>query len=172
MRIKATWYSLKRFIQQLLGVRRAIPDELDRFVRGVADDSELIFRAFAPRESGRLHRGIRAIVQGNVALVQAHARNPRTGYDYVRVTRIGHFTARITPRADRRPASVVETQNPRQRGGQAALRFTAGGQVLYRRSVRGFKPASDWASDAMPQIQMVASDAAEDAGRRIVTRFG
>lgn len=170
-KFNARFADARRLIYSILGIRYRIPGEIEKAVGGVADDAELIFQAFAPRASGRLARGIRAIKAGKVALVFVRARDPRTGYDYVAVTRFGHRRSRIRPRSDRAPASVVATGSGRATGGQAALRFTMGGRVLYRRSVRGFKPRGDWAEKAEPQIQVILGDAASELGQDIAVKW-
>lgn len=169
---RAYFVNAGRLVARILGLQRMIPGEIERGVRGLADDSELIFQSFAPRQSGRLARGIRAIVSGKHAIITAFARTPTTGYDYVGVTRFGHRQARIRPRSDRRPASVSATGRPRATGGRASLRFTMGGRVLYRKSVRGFRPKGDWAELARPNIEAAADDAAREIGERVAVRWG
>lgn len=143
---------------------------LNETMRGVGEDAELIFQAHALYQSGRMARGIKSEVQPNQVVVTAVARDPQTGYDYVGVTRFGHRKAYIEPRADRARATVMLTGSRRGtvRRGNASLRFVIGGRVLYRRRVRGFHPAVDWAETAMPQVNQAAEHAMKTLGHRIV----
>lgn len=140
--------------------------------RALGDKAELIFAAYALKgRTGRLARGIVARDLGGVVQVEAHARNPLSGFDYVGVTRFGHRVARIVPRTDRGSASVVATGRSRRRGAHAALRIPLGGGVIYRRSVRGFHPAQDWSERAIPQIRAEAKRSAERLGRKVASRI-
>jgi hypothetical protein len=147
------------------------PNELDRVlfdaIRGVGDDAELAFAAHARHASGRMARGVKAHTRGQVVEVVVFARNPIGGYDYVGVTRFGHKTEFITPRADRHVAYVIDTKRKRQRGRRATLRFVIGGRVFYRQKVKAFHPDHDWAEDAMPQVRDSADRAMQRIKRKI-----
>lgn len=147
------------------------PNDLDRILleemRGVGQDAELAFAAHARHKSGRMARNVKAHVVGRNVEVTVFAQDPLTGYDYVGVTRFGHKVEFITPRADRRPASVLATGRRRQTGHRAMLRFVINGRVFYRSRVRGFHPDHDWAEDAMPEIQASADRAMVRIGQRI-----
>ena len=152
-------------------------NEFDRLYRNalleVAHRAEVVYAAHAPHATGRLGRGIKTVPFGGQFLVIAEAKNPTSGYDYVAVTRFGHKQARIYPRADRRKASVVATGNKRRKGGGAALAFRVGGvggvggKMIFRRSVKGFHPTSDWATDAGPEINQESELVARELGHRI-----
>jgi len=149
-----------------------IRSDVDEAKRELGDIAELIYNAHAPHKSGRLGRGIVARDLGAVVQVEAHARNPASGYDYVGVTRFGHRVARIYPRSRfARRASVVATRNERGRGRRAALRIPMGGGVIYRASVRGYHPTSDWADRALPQIEAEARKVAERLGEKVASRI-
>src|SRR4051794_9873618 len=85
--------------------------------RNVGDDAELIYQEAAPHRSGRLARGIRAISVGDEVVVSAVAVDPKTGFDYVAVSRFGHRKNVIRP--------VTKSGQPRK--ARRTLR-TAGGQ--------------------------------------------
>jgi hypothetical protein len=153
-------------LQRILG-----GDELHKLVLGVQDeiaaDAEIVFASYALHRTGRMGRGIHTVKDGDDLIVEVEARNPETGFDYVRITRFGHRTFRIVPR---RPfaASVVATRRGRSRGHQAALRWVqTDGTTIYRRSSRGFHPAKDWAHDALPQIKVRAQRRMGTLARRV-----
>ena len=151
----------------VLGRMRArLGPQLDRELDALGEDAEMIFAAFAPSKSGRLARGIVATRAGRMVVVRSTARDPSSGYEYTGVTRFGHRAAYIYPKA-RRSASVVATRGERARGRRAALRFTLGGRVVYASRVRGYRPASDWATDALPAVEQAADAAAGRLGRRV-----
>jgi hypothetical protein len=148
--------------------------------REIARDAVSAYRVAAPRRTGNLRRGIgtAAEIRGGreVITVGGDARDPLTGYDYFDVTRFGHRVARIYPRLDRAPATVLATRRARATNtfspihgvrGNAALRFVIGGRVLYRRWTRGYHPARDWAENADPAIE----SAADEAERRLAERL-
>lgn len=149
---------------------------VDDAVSEVGTAAENAYRTHARRRTGAMARSIGRARAGRTLVVGANASDPRTGFDYLPITRHGHRVAYIYPRLDRAPASVVATRRPRAVNtfspvhglrGNAALRFVVGGRVLYRRRVRGFRPAVDWAELADPAID-AALDAAEQAVLRRV----
>lgn len=125
-------------------------------VRAVGGVAESQYRQRAPSRSGLLKSSIARVEIGRASrttvVVGANARDPQTGFDYVPVTRFGHRVARIYPRVDRAAATVVSTRQPRLMNGRGFLRFSVGGEVFFRRSVRGYHPAVDWATLADPVI--------------------
>lgn len=163
-------------------VLQRIARELGRYNHDVRElreavgaDAEIIFQAHAPKgRSGRLSRGIRARSHGSDVVIEAHARDPETGFDYVRVSRFGHTVRRIYAGAVARSLS-------------SPARFTAAGGVRSRplkgaqalntpfglfASVRGFHPKVDWAEAAYHEVQEVAGEHMEAFGRGIVRRIG
>lgn len=154
-----------------LGQRIIGSDELDRLVmkaqQELADDAEIIFSSFALHRSGRMGRNIHTIQSGRTLTVQVEARDPLTGFDYVRITRFGHKTFRIVPKA-RSAATVIATGKKRAKGRRASLRWVQlGGGVIYRRSSRGFHPVKDWATEALPEIRKAAHKSLSVLGKRI-----
>lgn len=139
-------------ILRLVNVGQVMEREHQRTVREVGEDAELIFAAHALRDTGRLARGIRSRAAGKNALVTAHAREPKSGYDYVGVTRFGHR------------ASVIHGRPIL--GGRNA-RFTTKYRGFIARRVKGFKPSEDWAERAHPEIRVAANAAMRELGRRI-----
>lgn len=129
----------------------SVEPETRQAVREAAEESVFIFRVKAPRRTGRLRKGIRASVQGDTATITAHARS-RTGFDYVGVTRFGRRA--ITARRGH------------------ALRFVVGGRVLFRKSVKAYRPAGDWRDKALPAAERTVAAAGARAGARIVARVG
>lgn len=138
-------------------------------VEEVAETAARLYRQEASRISSRVASGISVKQDGKTLVVRASAKDPDTGYDYVGVTRFGHRKERIYP-ARRRPASVVSTGKKRGKGKRAALRFEINGQVLYRASVKGFKPAGDWAARAHPLVEQEARRQLSTIGRRLAVR--
>lgn len=149
--------------------------------RELGKAAEVVFGAYVPVKSGRALRGISSDAEGDAVIVKDVARNPQSGFDYIRITRFGHNVARIFPTHRSSGAHIIATK--RRRGGetlthgydsftsQAALRFTIGGRVLYRHSVAGYHPASDWATDALPEVEVEAQAVATRLGRKIESRF-
>jgi hypothetical protein len=134
--------------------------------RGVAAEGEGALKRFAPTRTHLLRSSIARVEIGRgsrtTVVVGANATDPLTGFDYVPVTRFGHRVARIYPRVDRAPATVVASGRPRLGGGRGALRFVIGGEVFFRHSVRGYHPAVDWVSQADPVIDAaIASQSAQ-----------
>lgn len=126
--------------------------DMNRTVGEIADDAVIIYQGFAPKRRGRLIRGIKARVVGSTAFIEAHAVNKKTGYDYVGVTRFGHRVDKIVP---------IKAK---------ALGPIPG--IGFRKSVKGFKPASDWAEDAWPEIKAEAETAMEKLGREFLVNIG
>ena len=124
--------------------------EMARTTRFIAGFAAPMYRSAAPKDTGRLRRGIRAESRNGDGVVTVDARSDK-GFDYVPVTRWGHRKDVIRP---------VNGQ---------ALRFTIGGRVLYRASVRGYKPTRDWVEVAAKKVEPVVD---RYAGRfaREVTR--
>lgn len=154
-----------------LGRRILSPGELDREVmraqRELADDAEIIFASFALFQTGRMARNIHTVQDGKELTIETEARDPQTGFDYVRITRFGHRTYRIVPKA-RAVADVLATGRRRKKGHRAMLRWVqTDGNVIYRHSTRGFHPVKDWASEALPEIRTRAQSRMGTLARRI-----
>lgn len=141
--------------------------ELIRTQRELAADAEIVFASFALHRTGRMGRNIHTVHAGMSFEIVTEARNPETGFDYVRITRFGHRTYRIVPK---RPfaASVVATHGKRSKGRIAALRWVAtDNTVIYRHSSKGFHPVRDWAAEAIPEIKVFADRRMKGLARRI-----
>jgi hypothetical protein len=147
--------------------------EVQQSQREMADDAEIIFAAYAPKgASSRVARSIHTTQFGWALEVVADAKNPLTGYAYVGVTRFGHKMQYIYPRKDRRASRVLSTRRARQRGTQAALRLELGpGLVIFRRRIKAYRPAVDWADEAMPSIRREAETVGRRLGERLMVRF-
>lgn len=150
-----------------LGVARELDREVEKAKAELGRDAEPVFASHALRLTGRLARGIRAQVEGDQVLITAEAQDPETGFDYVKVTRFGQKKAKIRPTRRKAAASVISTRSGRSAGRRAALRLSIGGRVVYRRSVKAFRPRSDWAEDALPSVHRKASAASTRLGRRV-----
>jgi hypothetical protein len=145
--------------------------ELDKRVGNVAVDATVIFAGFAPKRTRRLVRGIRQRQSGSVAIVTVDAKNPKTGYDYVGVTRFGHRVARIFPKhspKEGRYIAPLPGVGPRWVKKAAALGPIPG--IGFRRSVRGFKPAGDWRDRALPTIQAESEREMAVLGQEFIAR--
>jgi hypothetical protein len=140
----------------------------DEALTGLADDAEIIFASFAPHRTGQEARNIHTVKDGKGLTVEVEARNPTTGYDYVGVTRFGTRSYHITPVGWRGTAAVIATGRKRQRlRSTSALRFVIGGMVLFRKSTKGYHPATDWVEDAMPTIKGAADRRLEKVAKQI-----
>lgn len=166
--IKAEFIGARRAAQNYTQAASSLSGLLKETEGKVAGQAEVIFSAFAPVRSGVLARGIQAVSTGTGSIVKAVARNPIDGYDYVGVTRFGHKKGRITAKSDRKKASVIQTGQARRGRVGGKLRFPLGGQIMYRSSVRGFKPTGDWTQQALPAIKEAADREMENLGRGLV----
>jgi hypothetical protein len=77
----------------------------------------------------------------------------REGFHYTRITRFGHRVSRIYAR------------------NAQALRFTIGGRTIFRRSVRGYHPTSDWVQGAVPRARHEVASSASYVGRTVAGRI-
>jgi hypothetical protein len=141
--------------------------------RRLGKAAEVAFAAWVPIRSGRALRGINSELGGSVVTVTDYASNPQSGYDYIGVTRFGHGIIR-PKRAF--AAFNLHTKKPRSyhgpRSGHApVLRFTVAGRVVFTPFVRAWKPASDWVTDALPEVEAQAQGVATALGRKIESRF-
>lgn len=139
----------------LQGASADLRAEMRRLREDVAGASELIFASHALVRSGRMARGITSRAVGDTMLVTAHAANPQTGYDYVGTTRWGHRVRWIVPTR----AKMLRFQ-PRK-----------GGAFIFRARVRGFRPKSDWATDALPEVRAEADRQLASFGRGFTARI-
>lgn len=122
----------------LAGVRRRLARTTQSTPSQAARDVVPVYRRVAPKRSGRLAAQIHAQDNEVLSTVRSAA-----GYPYTGVTRFGHRPAvpdRIDPKRGR------------------ALRFTIGGRVVYRASVRRYHPAVDWATRGLPDAERIATD--------------
>lgn len=164
-----TTRSGRKFAQMASG----LPIEVQLAANEIGDDSELLLQAHALKGvSTRLAREIKSVhMSPGVIEVQSNAKNPETGYAYTGVTRFGHRRMWIEPKR-RNSASVITTRKSRGRGRRANLRLDfGGGEILFRRKVRAYRPSHDWVQDAMPQIKSNAHRIAITLAKRIVSRF-
>lgn len=153
----------------------AVANEMERELRDlveeVGDDAEIIFAAHALKKTGRMSRGVRSIPRGTTATVQVHAKDPNSGFDYVAVTRFGHRKAFIEPKhAVRNPGRYIAPipgVGPRWVSKRAALKTPFG----FFARVRGFKPKSDWAQAAIPEVQRNAQQTISRLGLKITARL-
>lgn len=154
-------------LRRFLIAASLLPSDTMDAQRHLGKESEVIFGAHVPIRSGRALRGISSDALGAGVTVTDFAKNPETGYDYIGVTRFGHRVARIFPKHSASNASTLASGKRKQ----GALRFSIGGRVLYRASVAGYHPASDWARDALPEVEVAAQGVATRLGRKIESRF-
>jgi hypothetical protein len=163
--IKARPVGAERVIRRFLTAADRLKEDTLEGQRELGRLSEVVFAAHAPHRSGRLIRGISSLVLGGRVIVKDEARNPETGYDYVGVTRFGHKVARIYPK--HAAASSLATGKAKK----GALRIPMGGGFIFRASVAGYHPGSDWADEALPEVRSQAQVVATRLGRRIEARF-
>lgn len=157
-------------------VGRMIDKGMDVSARAVGDDAELIYQAAAPRRSGRLARGIRAIPAGDTVIVTAEAVDPKSGFDYVAVSRFGHRKRIIRPVNRSGRARKARTVSRSARGtfvtrGRAALVFQSRGKTWKLASVKGFRPLNDWVEGALPDIRSAADTEMDKTGNEIAVRW-
>ena len=149
-------------------VKRVV-DNFSESARNIGDDAELILQARAPRRSGRLARGIRAVSTGEQVFVTAVAVDPKSQYDYVAVTRFGHRKDRIYPVNKRGKVRKSRSRKLTKAGvrRQGTLVFESRGKKWFFHSVRGFKPAGDWVERAWPEIQVSVATELKKTGNQI-----
>lgn len=145
--------------------RRVQPALMSEFRGPLAAILESQMKRFAPRgkkprsvkPGPRLRETINVRVHSRGGWITATARSeavdPFSRYHYTGVTRFGHRTAIIRPKAGRR---FLVFWAPHA-GREVAVRF-----------VRGYRPAGDWASRAFVAVDRAAAQSAERIGRRIV----
>lgn len=148
-----------------------ISGHTEYMLKKMRPEAEDAFRIYAPEDSGRLLQGIRGIIFGRQELiVTVRAEDPETGFDYVDVTRFGHRVDRIYAGQKGRSATsparftVRGTERITPLRGARALKTKLG----FFRSVRGFKPAHDWAEPAFDLIEQLGARNLEALGRGIV----
>jgi hypothetical protein len=156
-------------------------DELDQVMNSVAKDAQEVYRKHAPRRSGRLQRGIRVVPAGESIVLTAKAVDPQSGYDYVAVSRLGHRKRYIFPvhksgRKAGQPRSALSSRRGKSgqfiTRGPGYLKFRSRGKLWYLIAVRGFRPKSDWAKDAAPEVKAIADAGMKRTGNKITTRWG
>jgi hypothetical protein len=149
VRVTGTERQQRRFTAAI----QIVDDELRNALKELGDTAELIFASYALHRTGRMARGIVSRAFGDRVIVEAHARNPETGYDYVGVTRFGHKVSIIRPKRAK------------------ALRIPLAGGTIFRKFSRGFHPATDWAEDALPEIETEAEAVAFRLGKTLEARI-
>lgn len=176
--ISASADGAKEQAKRARNVNKLIDEAALQSLAAVGADAELIYQAHAPRRSGRLARGIRAVpVAVDQVAVSAVAIDPKTQFDYVAVTRFGHQKRVIVPvgkggRA-RKSRSVVRSatgQFTKRSGGR--LVFTSRGRLWRLASVKGFRPKSDWVENAYPEIAQIADNEMRKTADKIAVTWG
>lgn len=163
--IKAKPLGVTAALRRFLTASERMDDQTLDAQRELGRRAEVIYGAHAPHRTGRLIRGISSSALGGSVIVKAIAKNPASGFDYVRITRFGHAVARIYPKDT--GARVLATGKARA----GALKFTIGGRTIFASSVAGYHPASDWAQDAFPEVSSAARTVAGRLGHRIEASF-
>jgi hypothetical protein len=128
---------------------------LDEFAGNLAPTLTRIARDFAPHDSGRLERGIKAEVRsagGRITLNLLSTAVSDTGFPYTQVTRKGH--REIRP----------------QRAKVLAWRGRGGG-FTFATFVRAWKPDGDWVQKAEGSWEQEIDRSADRIGRQVVTRL-
>jgi hypothetical protein len=118
-----------------------------------------IGREFAPEDSGALKKELTAPVSSRGGTVRINLRSPvkdpESGYAYTGVTRFGHRKKILTP----------------TRSERFQFYSKVAGRQISPKSVRGYKPETDWVDDAYPEMVTVLDDSAEEIGRNIEDRI-
>lgn len=131
--------------------------ELRRTIDETADDAIIVYQAHAPRRSGRLARGIfRKGLVGGGEEIGARAVDPRSGFDYVAVSRFGHVKKVIKPKP---PRKYLEPHMGRNR----SITFLT-------KSVKGFTPKGDWVDKARHEVEAEAARNMRRFGTRMNVR--
>lgn len=156
--------------------QRAIGESVRRVTRA----HEKLLKAHSP--SRRIARTIQAHPDesrpGRVAFnIVIEAHDPDTGYNILPITRFGHRTKIIRPRADRGRATVIATSAPRGPEGdfpgekkQTALAFRdRHGRLIFRHYVKGVTHPTDWVAEAFREGKPVVKAEAARLGRQIVS---
>lgn len=139
--------------------RKIQPLILEEFRGHLAPALTRIARNFAPHDTGRLERGLKALVTsggGRVTVTLISTAVSDDGYPYTDVTRFGHRVDRIYP---------VHAK---------ALRLPAPGRgpgFIFRAWVRGYHPAADWVDTASGAWEQEMDRAEARLGRAIDTRL-
>jgi hypothetical protein len=165
--LKARSLGVESVLRRFLVAASLLPTDTLDAQRELGKVAEVVFGAYVPVRSGRALRGISSDVLGAGVTVTDVAKNPESGYDYIGVTRFGHAVARIFAKHSAKATSVLASGKRRM----GALKLTIGGRTIYRMSVAGYHPASDWARDALPEVQVAAQGVATRLGRTIESRF-
>lgn len=138
---------------------------LDKALENSAEQAVTNFQTHAPELTRRLKRGITARPTATGFTVSVEAVDPETGYDYVGVTRFGHRVRRIRPVAG-------HTKSGKRVFRDGMLRFPLGGRILYRRSVRGYRPKGDWVVPARVETHEFARQEMKRVGAEIARMWG
>ncbi len=158
--LKASPEGVRRIARSLRSGGRLLHGMLvDEMNRGLAPGLVQVHRTAAPKgETRKLSQSIRSesSTQAAKATVQvtSNARSPE-GFRYTGVTRVGHRAGRIFPRhsiTEHRYIAPIPGVGPRWVTTAPALAFRIGGRLLFRRSVAGYHPASDWVQDARGDV--------------------
>lgn len=150
MRIRVDASDARSASRKILAARFALPGTVRSSQRQIADGAVTIFRRYEPRKTGGLNRGTRVVGGGATLIVRADAKSPE-GFNYVPVTRKGR--------------GPVRPRNAK------ALKIPVGGGFIFRMSAKAWRPASDWALDAHPEITRLADAETSSLSRRIGALF-
>jgi len=136
--------------------QRRLQDELNRTMRRIGEEVEPIYRAYAPVDQGNLAGSIESVFSFRAARIRltVTAEGFAGGFNYLRITREGHVTPFVRPR--RRFAMKVYING-------------RGTVPILRRSVRGYRPKTDWVEDATKLADRVIDTEERRLSRNIDT---
>lgn len=146
--------------------QRAIQDGIIREFRALKQRLEGIYEDVAPEDRGIIRENLRVAFWTRAAepriTVRSSARDPESGYAYVRVTRFGH-----------RKAVIVPKRRLNREGRPAMLKVHYMGHrnphiFVFRPSVRGASPSFDWVEQGAWLVDNAVDVAQHRLGRTIV----
>lgn len=149
-----------RVAREFNRAQRALQNAINDSVRSMGERAADVLYEDAPKDTEAMADSIRVTTFFRAArphaqvTIEPDARG--AGVDYLTITRRGHRQRIITSRSEL---------------GLLSVHFEGrDGPAQAMRSVRGYRPVTDWVNVAEPTIDIEAEDEFERLGRRIDTR--
>jgi hypothetical protein len=138
--------------------KASLRNEIEASTRRLDREVPVLYREFAPRDTGELHRGIESrTYRRGAGSNQTVGVEVTSSAGHSDITRRGHRRKRIYPKG----TNVLKVHF-------AGRRFSS---TIFRAWVRGHKPESDWAEDARPAVSRAVAVEASRLNRHVRTRF-